>query len=259
MDDKSIAVTRPAAAADYPLLRAEGREELLEVFHDNLGDAGLSSLDLPRIKVPSGGALSWNVRSAEGEESVRELEGIVLAWRPGRLYWKKAIGEGGGRKPPDCTSTNGFIGIGDPGGECSYCAYSKFGTSTKGHGQACKQIRQLLFVRPGEILPHLISVPPTSLKACSEYFLMLLGRQIPYWSVVTRLRLEKASNEDQIEYAKVQFALGQTLAREEREELRPFHDRMKQLLAPAPIDARDYSVEGPVPPEDFEEEENYGQ
>jgi hypothetical protein len=244
MDDKTLAVTRPAAA-DYPLL-GSNKNDLLEIFRDNLGDAGLSSLDLPRIKVPSGGSLSWNVRNAEGEEeSVKELEGLVLAWRPGRLRWKKAMGEGGGRKPPDCTSTNGFIGIGDPGGECSLCPYAKFGSSAKGHGQACKQIRQLLIVRPGEVLPHMISIPPTSLKPCAEYFLMLFGRSTPFWAVTTKLRLEKSVNEDGIEYAKVRFAQGRVLTQAEREELRPFHEQMKTILAPMAIDVSDYREEGP--------------
>jgi len=243
MDETSVTVT--PSGSEYPLLRLGTTQDLLDIFRDNLGAAGLDTLDLPRVKVPSGGALSWAIGTLDGEESAKELEGIVLSWRPARLYWKKAIGEGGGRKPPDCTSRDGFIGVGDPGGNCAQCPFAQFGSATKGTGQACKQVRQLLLVRPGEILPHLISIPPTSLKAASQYFLMLLGRQMPYWGVTTKLRLERATNEAGINYAKVQFFMGRVLSPQERQLLTPFHEQMQQLLTPLAVDARDYTAEDP--------------
>lgn len=244
MPEKRLSTIPPETPGEneYPLLRATNMQDILATLRENAGPAGISSLDLPRIKCPSGGALSWIVPSLDGETSTKEIEGIVVAWRPGRLYWKRPMGEGGGRRPPDCISRDGFIGVGDPGGECSDCPYAQFGSAAKGHGQACKSIRQLLIVRPGEILPHLISVPPTSLRPASQYFLMLLGRQIPYWAVTTRIRLEKATNDDGIAYARMQFLAGRQLNDAERIVLGPYHAQMKSMLDPLTIDARDYGV-----------------
>jgi hypothetical protein len=248
MNDNQLSVMPPPeGGSEYPLLTMPQRE-LLEIFRDNLGDAGLAALDLSRVKVPSGGSLSWNVKTPDGEESVKEIEGIVLSWQPKRIYWEKSLNEGGGKKPPDCTSADGFIGIGNPGGRCNQCPKAQFGSAKQGHGQACKQVRQMLLVRPGEILPMLISVPPTSLKAMSQYFLGLTGRQIPYWAVTTKMRLERDKNEGGIEYAKVAFFQGRVLTPKERDVLRPFHERMQVLLAPLAIDSRDYAEEAPRPP-----------
>src|SRR5215471_15425885 len=229
MTEKNLSVIRPdELGPEYPLLRPGAMNELVELFQDNLGQAGLSTIDLPRVVVPAGGALSFMIQTPDGEEPAKEVEGIVLAWSPGRIYWKKALGEGGGRKPPDCISTNGIVGVGDPGGKCADCPFAQFGSASKGKGQACKQIRRLLIVRPGEILPHLVSVPPTSLKAASQFFLMLLGRQIPYWAISTRIRLERASNEDGIAFARMQFFIGRRLTPEEMGVVRPYHKQMQQ-------------------------------
>jgi hypothetical protein len=239
-------VAPPEAQAEiiqpYPLLRPGYVSGLLEVLRDNVGQAGIQALDLPRIKVPSGDSIMWKILTLEGEESAKTIEGIILAWRTGRLYWKKALAEGG-RQPPDCTSRDGFVGIGDPGGPCAQCPYARFGSSTKGKGQACKQIRQLLLVRPDEVLPCLLSVPPTSLKSASQYFMALLARAIPYWGVITKISLEKATNENGIIYAKMTFAGGKLLSAQERITLAPFHNQMQDMLSPGIIDARDYQVE----------------
>ena len=70
------------------------------------------------------------IATLEGEESAKTVEGIIVGWRPARIYWKKGLNEGGGKLPPDCTSIDGFIGIGDPGGACATCPFSKFGSSS---------------------------------------------------------------------------------------------------------------------------------
>jgi hypothetical protein len=243
---KKDLVVRPAEAEvvtpEYPLLEAANMRDMLSVFRENVGDGGISTLELPRIQCPAGGALTWTIRTLEGEEDAKEIEGIVLSWRTARVYWEKPLGEGGGRRPPDCTSADGFFGVGRPGGKCIECPFAQFGSASKGRGQACKQVRQMLLVRPGEFLPHMISVPPTSLRNASQYFLMLLGRQMPYWTVTTRLRLERTQNEDGIAYARILFSVGRRLTPGEQTVLRPYQQEMRQLLSPIEVDSTAYTV-----------------
>ena len=230
------------ATTEYPILEPGQIAETLEIFKDNVGPGGISTLDLPRIKCPTGGDTTWLLPTLDGDQHEKEIEGIVLAWKPARLFWRKSIAEGGSGKPPDCTSRDGFVGHGDPGGECAECPYAEFGSSSKGRGQACKQVRQMLLVRPGEILPHLITVPPTSLRNAAQYFLRLLGLKIPFWGVTTKIRLERARNEANIDYAKMTFLKGRLLTTEELAAIRPFHQQMKNMLDPVAIDHRDYVV-----------------
>jgi hypothetical protein len=238
-----VPASQPEIEEPYALLRLGDISGLLDTLRDNVGAAGIQTLDLPRIRVTPGGSTHWVIATLEGEESAKNVEGVILGWRPYRIYWKRAMKEGGGKLPPDCTSEDGVVGIGDPGGVCATCSFSKFGSSQKGKGQACKQIRQLLLVRPYEVLPCLLSVPPTSLKPCQQYFMTLFSRGIPYWGVVTRIGLEKATNEDGMPYSKMTFSGGRILTSAERTILAPFHNQMQDMLVPGVIDARDYTIE----------------
>src|SRR5262252_2328251 len=189
------------ATTEYPILEPGQIAETLEIFKDNVGPGGISTLDLPRIKCPTGGDTTWLLPTLDGDQHEKEIEGIVLAWKPARLFWRKSIAEG---------------------------AYAEFGSSSKGRGQACKQVRQMLLVRPGEILPHLTTVPPTSLRNAAQYFLRLLGLKIPFWGVTTKIRLERARNEANIDYAKMTFLKGRLLTTEELAAIRPFPQQLKK-------------------------------
>jgi len=228
----------------YPLL--DNFNEVLSLIDENLGKRGFSILSLPRIRVPSGGGLNFRVDTAAGEELPRRIEGLITSWRSARLYWKSRMVQG---KPPDCTSTDGWKGVGDPGGNCQApCPFSLFGSSinmdgSRGSGQACKDIRQVLFLMPGEILPHLLSIPPTSVKGFDNYTLTLLSARAAYWSATTVMTLEKVRNDSGIEYSRILFRLGRRLQPNEKEIFKPYHLRMKDILIPAIVDATAYEVD----------------
>jgi hypothetical protein len=225
----------------YSVLEPGGGGRNMDIISENLGDGGVGSLDLPRIKVATGGGTTWVVDGVD--EPVTELEGILLAWRMERLFWKGAYG-GSRKRPPDCISRDGFSGVGDPGGPCRMCPNAQFDSAPQGRGQACKQVRQLLVLRPDEALPRLLSVPPTSLKNAAQYFVLLASKNIAHWAVVTRMRLERTENEGGIAYSKILFAPGRTLSEEERKRLRPFQQQCKQILHSDAIDVSHLIDEG---------------
>lgn len=232
----------------YPLLRPQASRSVLDLLNDSpvLSQQNFSPLNFARIQMPSGGSLAFRVQTLAGEQPEKQLEGIIIAWRQARIFWRE--GFGGGRKPPDCSSKDGFIGVGDPGGRCADCHFAQFGTATlpngnPGAGQACKDIRQILLLRPDEILPHLLSVPPTSLRAFNAYSMQLLSARIPYWGVTTRLTLEKANNESGIAYGKIAFTLGRRLTENEQNVLYPYQKRFKEILIPAVLDSTDYTAQ----------------
>ena len=217
---------------------------MIALFDERMADGGLPILDLPRIRVASGGALAFRIDTPNGEELEKKLEGVIVAYRSTRVYWRS---RSAGKKPPDCSSADGFIGIGDPGGECARCQYARFGSGTKADGspsggQACKAVRQILFLLKGELLPHLLAVPPTSVKAFEQYTLSLLSSRARYWGAITEISLEKASNEDQIDYAKIAFRLGQRMDEETMRAFESFHGLMRGVLKPALVDASAYEV-----------------
>lgn len=179
--------------------------QAISVIQENAGQQGISEFDLDRIKVPAGGGTSWALTTLDGEQSVTEFDALVILYKDARMYWSKAFDEGGS-EPPDCHSDDCVTGVGDPGGDCKVCPYAEFESASRGHGQACKQVRSLFLLRQEELLPAILTLPPTSLAPCRSYFMRLASRSVPYYGVITRFSLERVKNQDNIAYGRVKMA-----------------------------------------------------
>lgn len=191
--------------ADTGYLVLQKDSNIVEIVEENLGSEGVSSYDLDRVKIPAGGATAFEVPTLEGEESVKEIEGIIIFWKTARAYWPEKFN--GENNPPQCSSVDGEVGQGTPGGYCSKCPLAQFGSAENGKGQACKQMRQLFIVRENDILPLVLTLPPTSIKSAKQYFMRLASKGIKYTHAVTKITLEKAKSGEGITYSKAAFAL----------------------------------------------------
>ena len=193
-------------AADYAVMK-HGVDALQEVIRANIGSGNLGPGDLERIKVPAGGGTTWTIPSLDGDIDTKEFDGVIVAWKTQRAYWKEKYS--GGSVPPDCASDDGITGSGDPGGVCEQCPYSQFESATdeKGEkmpGQACKQIRLMAVVQKDDLVPVLLSAPPTSLANMRRYFLRLASRAKPFYAVVTRFTLVKAQSAGGITFSQIE-------------------------------------------------------
>lgn len=217
----------PVKLEQYAVME-HGIDTVLDIMQENCSD-GISINNLERIKMPSGGGASWETVSLDGEvENIPTIEGVIIHKMRQRVYWKESFDETGGGVPPDCASKDARIGQGNPGGVCSQCPLSQYGSARKGdkdlRGQACQE-RVILFVlRPGSLLPTIISAPPTSLKEVDSYMVRLAGAAKPFYGVITLFSLVKEKNKDGIAYAKIQPKLGQALSREEVAKIKPLKD-----------------------------------
>lgn len=215
----------------YPVLYDRASMEALQ---ENLGGETFDTFDLDRVKVPSGtGPMMW---ALSGDEPVKTLEGIWIRHRVVRAYWKTTFDEGGGGNPPDCFSSDSLFGQGDPGGDCLSCPNAKFGTAHKGSGQACKQMRQVFFLREGHLLPTLLVVPPSSLKPAVSYLMWLTNRSIPYWSVITRMSLEKSRSKGGVDYAQIKFEVGSRLEGDVLEKIKAYKTEIEPALREVSVD-----------------------
>jgi len=150
-----------------------------------MGD-DLDGLDISpeRIKIPSGGATSYEMPSEDGDdtESVKEFSGVVLYHHPLNAYY--ATKYTGGSNPPDCGSFDGIVGVGTPGGNCKQCPHNQFGTGENG-SKACKNRRRVYILREGELFPLLLSLPTGSLKAFTRFIKQQLSKGYKLNSIVT--------------------------------------------------------------------------
>lgn len=216
------------------LVVQQDTEQLRKLMMTNMGNPeSLTLSDLPSIRLPLGGTTTWNVPTAKGFKSEEALVGIVLGCQNSRSYWpdKSSTGD-----PPQCASSDGLLGIGSPGGDCSVCPLSKFGS--RGRAQACKALIRLLLLRQGSVLPYALRLPPTSHKSWRAYSLKLLSEQRPIYSVVSEIGLDSQQNPDGQKYSIATFRLDRLL---EPQEVMQVKDHTELL---SPIFSREALAKG---------------
>jgi hypothetical protein len=231
-------------ANDYTIAQTDS-SLLAEVLQENIGGS-LSRFDFDTVKMPAGGGLQWTVPTLTGEDQEDELTGIIVYWKEARAYWEQSFDDSGGGTPPDCSSDDMFKGTGlfgadspsNPSGRCDSCAMSQWGSSEKSeNGQACKQVRVLFMVRPDDMLPMAVVMPPTSIKPIKKYMLRLASKSVPYYGAVTSLGLERVKSNNGITYSKVVPTLVERVDPDMLDGLRNYSNSIRQTLDSVVLDA----------------------
>lgn len=209
-------------------------DEIRDLFRTNLGAGGMSQADLERIKIPAGGATSWEISTLSGTDSVKELQGVVVYSRYVRSYWAQKYGAGESG-PPQCSSANSLIGIGSPGGSCLECPLAKFGTAVAENGQpsnaqACRQSLQLFLLRPGSLLPDVVSISPASLKPARAFLMKLTAAQIKLPEALLRIGLSKEKSASGVVYSQAVFAMVRKLDDAEANHMRAYAEMLRPML-----------------------------
>lgn len=239
MASKSIALV---SVKDYAVLQYNP-QALQEIVRENIGDRGIGTFDIDRIKVAPGGIGQFIVPSLEGDKTENIVDGVVIAWRDPRAYWHVAFDQSGGGSPPDCRADDGYNGVGTPGGDCSKCPFAAFGSAQRNGkeapGQACKQMRFMFIMRKDSLLPTLIVAPPTSIAPVRKYFLRLASNAVPYYGVATRFKLIKAKSVDGIQYSQIECEMLERLDPEISERMKKLGDMLRPTLDATAIQEQD--------------------
>ena len=220
--------------SDY--LALEQIDGFKDLVQQNIGSSGVAAFELDRIKVPAGGGIMWTINTLEGEEAVKDIEGIIVHMTEPRSFWATAFDEGGG-SAPDCQSEDGVLGVGtrfeddDEGPHnCPACKFSQFGSDAKGRGQACKATKAIFMLMPNTMLPVVLTLPPGSLFNAKKYFLRLLSHGRSVDSVITKWELDKDQNPDGIKYSKAVPSSVRTLEPEEHLKVKNYADIIRPYL-----------------------------
>lgn len=186
MGKKKVAETAIVPISKYAIAKWDP-EAIGEILADNAGTVGYTREDFNKATFPTGEVRQFAVPTAEGRGLVETIVGVIIDFRDIRAYWEKAY-DGSGT-PPDCSSEDTITGVGNPGGNCHSCPLSQFGSAAQGAGQACSQRRPLFVMQHNEILPLIVSLPPTSVRPCIKYFMRLSGNSQRFNSVITGIGL----------------------------------------------------------------------
>lgn len=155
-------------------------------------------LNFPKVKIPSGGMLQFEVPGDDPEnpEYSKTLEGVILFNHASYAYWPEGS-EYDENTAPLCTSVDGRQGIGDPGGACAACYLNRFGTAPDGtgKGKACKNMRVLYLLRDGAFMPLQLTLPPTSIRPFNDFYsLCFASRRRGTCGSVVQIGLKKMNN-----------------------------------------------------------------
>lgn len=188
-------------------------------------------ISFPRVKIPAGGALQFEIPSDDPEnpDYAKNLVGVILFHHPNNAYWPEGS-EYDDNATPLCSSVDGKLGIGEPGGSCAVCALNQFGSAAGGNGKACKNMRVLYLLRSGEFMPLQVTLPPTSLKPFREFMnqSFMLRRRAAYGSVV-QIGLKKMSN-GKDDYSVATFRRLHDFSGEELAQIRAYADGFKEQV-----------------------------
>jgi hypothetical protein len=235
LSQELVKVTAPKALSIPP----DEAAAVQEAFAINIASGTVSEFDLPRIKVMSGAAL-WLIPSLEGDETTPKIEGVIVFARDARVYYAS---KDAGNVPPDCSSTDGITGHGKPGGECKSCPLAKWESAQEGSGQACKQVKQLFFLRGESMFPEVVSLPPTSVKAARQFLVKLTTQGIPYYGALVAIELEKAQNAAGKPYGRASLKFLRRLSEDEQQRAVEFHRMCGQFAGRVQTTAADAAAE----------------
>lgn len=200
-------------------------------------------LSFPRVKIPSGGGLAFEVPGDDPEnpDAEKELVGVIVDHHPVNAYWADKYA--GANNPPDCSSMDGKVGMDQDGNRkpCNSCPMNEWGTAEEGRGKACKNMHRVYILREGEMLPLLLTLPPTSLKNLSDYIaLRIVSKGMRSYGVATKVSLKKAQNAGGINYSQAVFALAGKLAPAQAAAMAEYSKGIKVLTRQLAVDADEY-------------------
>ncbi len=221
---------------EFAILRMDEGVTIEDIMAENLG-GGITLSDLDVAKVPAGGGLAWKVLDEDGKPTaVPELVGIIVAQQTLRSYYKENYTGTG--TPPECSSEDGVKGVGNPGGFCRDCPKNAWGTGTDQagrptKGKACKERVRLYLLTKDSVLPTVVNVPPTSLRAFRMFCARLTKSMRSITGVVVRLGLTEAKSAAGIAFSQITFDRVADLTAEDRGKVRAYSKALQSLLSTA--------------------------
>ena len=190
------------------------------------------TMSFPRIKIPAGGVLQFELPTGDPQhpDYSPTLTGVILFNHASCAYWPEGD-EYSDDVPPLCSSVDGKVGIGTPGGACAACVMNRFGSAPDGSkGKACKNMRVLYLLRSGEYMPLQVNLPPTSIKPFKEFLnrAFMLRRRATYGSIV-QIGLKRENNGTN-DYSVATFKLLQDFQGEELAQIRAYANSFKEQI-----------------------------
>ena len=155
-------------------------------------------------------------KSVDGEEIPAPSIDVVIVKankQNSKVFYLKGYQDGAENQKPDCFSNDGTkpdASVEHPQAKsCATCPHNQWGSKigdNGGKGKACSDSVRLAVAQPDLLNdPHLLRVPPATIKALGEYGKALAKRGVPYTAVVTKIGFEMESPTPKLTFKAVGF------------------------------------------------------
>lgn len=201
--------------SDY--LSLQPGSEVAEALAANLmSGETIDPQDLVRISTPTGGGTTWIWDGLSGEESAKEITGILVCVQPRGVLWPseeptesmpllvsydlvvaRKVGEDFGDIDPLVLEQ---YRLSDTEYDWVKLPWNQWGSGKNGIGKRCKESRVLFILRPGDTWPVVVTAQPGSLKTIRPFIKQLT---VPHWRAVVALSLQKVKSRGGQEYAQI--------------------------------------------------------
>lgn len=250
-------------SAELAAFGAIDPNSLAEIWADEMD--GVDDLQFDRVKIPSGGGLVFQIPGDDPDrpESAEEIIGVVIDDHAVSALWLDAYT--GENNPPDASSLDGRSqivtdecltkcrerGLPEPTSDLKTCPYNQWGSVAllggDGNGKATKNMHRLYVLRPGETIPILVTLPPTSVKAWTNFKAKrIVGRGLRVPEVVVRLTLRQEKSNTGIPYSVAVPALVDRLPEDQAAGMVAYRESIRPLTRRVEVDGGEYDVPAPA-------------
>lgn len=243
-------------ASAFMALRPDGEVMEAVVANSEAAGASFGLSSFARATVPMGGGAAFNLRDAEGDQSVKEISGVLVLVQPRGALWPsenpvegtrpylvtsdllhaRRLGDDPGDLNTEVIESCRLPDREGDGGVAWYdwqkLPYYQFGTSSRpgSRSKRCRENRLLGILRGGDCFPVLVSAPPTSIKNVVDFLYRL--SPIPHYRAVVSVTLVPKSTASGNNVGRVTLRKTGELSAEEAALVRwQYTEPLKRLVA----------------------------
>jgi len=190
--------------SQFSMISADN-SSVLEAMKNNLKTEEITRRDMfTLIPNPSGGDEEWTIETPIGKQTFESFDAIILSIGSERAFYEGEYEEGN-TEPPQCSSTDGVIGQGTPGGRCAACENSKFGPD--GEIPICSQKKPLYLLIPevNPVMPVILNVTGPSFKTLKTFNVGLMQYGVNTFDIMVKLSLRKGKTKNNKPASILQF------------------------------------------------------
>lgn len=189
----------------YPMVNQDANA-VLEAIKENFAGEKMTSRDIfKEIPSPSAGDEHWMIETPDGKNSYDELTGVILFIGNTRALFEGEYGIGS--DIPVCTSKDGIVAEGEPGGRCGNCDLKDF--SEDGDLPECTQKKPVFLLVPeiNPVLPVVINATATSFPILKKFRAGLTQFGIQPHHVQVKITLKAGKTKNNRDSSKLNFEI----------------------------------------------------